>query len=212
MWDSSEQTSRHLRPDFKVASLSCLVRVPGHQEAECWPSGSCLGRGKTAPSPCLPHPGHHCVQSAQALLTLGGFLPPAQAYCLCGERAQGVLLLVLEASLLMTRAHGCRSASWGLPGKSLSVYQARRFWGSLWVLHFDGGLASLPGPPRVSVSVPGVTPCLCWGWFVQCLGLGGGGGWTQRAQDYVTPGVAVSPQCGHGLAQGCPVPSSRPSC
>lgn len=80
----------------------------------------------------------------------------------------GFLLLVLEASPSMTRAHSCRPASWGWPRKALTQPPQFTFRGSLWVSHVDGGLAGLPGPPRASVSVQE----LHWSCYWSCAGGG----------------------------------------
>ena len=104
----------------------------------------------------------------------------------------GFLLLVLEASPSITRAHGCRLASLGQPRKALTqppqFTRREAFWGSLWVSHVDGGLAGLPGPPRASASVPGVTPYLCWGCLcsVWALEVGAAG----------PRGLRCHPRCG----------------
>ena len=87
----------------------------------------------------------------------------------------------LQTSFLGAAQEGSHSAS--------SVYQEREaFWGSLWVSHVDGGLAGLPSPPRASVSVPGVTPRLCWGGLcsVWALEVGAAG----------PRGLRCHPRCG----------------
>ena len=56
MWDSSEQTSRHLRPDFKNASLSCALSVSLGIRRLSAGLGLSFGEGEDSPFPMSASP------------------------------------------------------------------------------------------------------------------------------------------------------------
>lgn len=131
-------------------------------------SGSTFER-EDSPFPMSASPAGVAAFRAQAFLTPGGFLLPAETLPL-GSGLRGFLpLLLLDSRWRAGARPAAGQLLGGCPGESLSVYWARRSLCGVpfGVSRVDGGLASLP---RLTGSV-----CVCPGCytaFVQGLGLG----------------------------------------
>lgn len=180
-----------------------------------WALGLLSGEGEDSPfpTPASPRASLHSERSgspdAWRLSAPSTGPPPLQGV------GSGFLLLVLEASPSMTRAHSCRLASWGQPRKALTqppqFTRRERPFGVPCGSHMlmEVLLASQAHRERQRLFqelhhvCAGVVCAVSGPWRWGRLDPGGSG---------VTPGVAVSPQCGCGLVGGCPMPSSRPSC